>query len=114
MKELICIVCPKGCHLKIDEANNNTITGNTCEKGAQYGRDELLHPVRMVTSTVRAKGGLLPRCPVKTSRPIPKDKIFDAMKLLDALEVVCPVECGQILLKNILGTGADFVTARSL
>ena len=25
MKELICIVCPKGCHLKVDEDNGWTV-----------------------------------------------------------------------------------------
>ena len=56
MKELICIVCPNGCHLKVDEENGYNVTGNKCERGAEYGKAELLHPVRVVTSTVRIEG----------------------------------------------------------
>ena len=48
MKELICIVCPKGCHLKVDEENNYAVTGNACPRGAEYGAAELQHPVRVL------------------------------------------------------------------
>ena len=73
MKELICIVCPKGCHLKVDETNDYKVTGNGCPRGEEYGKIELTHPTRVVTSTVQCSGGAHPRCPVKTSAPIPKE-----------------------------------------
>ena len=38
MRELICITCPKGCHLKVDEENDYKVTGNGCPRGAIYGR----------------------------------------------------------------------------
>ena len=63
MKELICIVCPNGCHLKVDEENGYNVTGNKCERGAEYGKAELLHPMRMVTSTVRIEGAPCRRLP---------------------------------------------------
>ena len=53
MTELICITCPKGCHLSVDEKNDYAVTGNSCPRGVEYGKSELLHPVRVVTSTVR-------------------------------------------------------------
>ncbi|MDO4206372.1 MAG: molybdopterin oxidoreductase, partial [Lachnospiraceae bacterium] len=28
MKELICICCPQGCHLMVDEENDYAVTGN--------------------------------------------------------------------------------------
>ena len=37
MTDLICIVCPKGCHLKVDEENGYKVTGNGCPRGAAYG-----------------------------------------------------------------------------
>ena len=40
MTELICIVCPRGCHLQVDEANGYAVTGNSCPRGAEYGRQE--------------------------------------------------------------------------
>ena len=71
MKELICIVCPKGCHLKVDEENGYAVTGNSCPRGAEYGKNELSNPTRMLTSTVCIEGGIYPRLPVKTSQAIP-------------------------------------------
>ena len=56
MKELICIVCPKGCHLKVDEENGCAVAGNSCPRGEEYGRNEILHPVRVLTSVVRMAG----------------------------------------------------------
>ena len=79
MKELICIVCPKGCHLKVDEEKDFAVTGNGCPRGAEYGKIELTHPTRVVTSTVRCVGGAHPRCPVKTDGAIPKGLIREAM-----------------------------------
>ena len=68
MKEVICTCCPQGCHLQVDEANDYKVTGNGCPNGIAYGKEELTHPTRIITSTVRAEGCLHSRCPVKTSR----------------------------------------------
>ena len=51
IKELICICCPKGCHLRVDTANDYAVTGNACPNGAAYGKEELTHPTRIITST---------------------------------------------------------------
>ena len=114
MEELICIVCPKGCHLHVDEANGYQVTGNGCPRGAEYGKIELTHPTRVVTSTVRCAGGRYPRCPVKTDRPVPKERIFDVMRALDGVELAAPVRTGQVVLENVCGTGADVVATRNL
>lgn len=114
MKQLICIVCPKGCHLNVDEENGFKVTGNGCARGAEYGKKELTHPTRVITSTVRIAGAVHSRCPVKTDRDIPKELIFQAMKLLDGVELHSPVQRGDIVLENILGTGANFVVTKNL
>lgn len=114
MKELICIVCPKGCHLKVDEQNGYAVTGNACPRGAEYGKKELLNPTRTLTSTVRVNGAALPRLPVKTNREIPKDMVQKAARLLDGVTVQAPVKVGDVVLEDILGTGAAFVATRSL
>ena len=44
IKELICICCPKGCHLRVDTANDYAVTGNACPNGAAYGKEELTQP----------------------------------------------------------------------
>jgi CxxC motif-containing protein len=112
--ELICIVCPSGCRLKVDPTDNFSVTGNICARGEEYGKHEIASPTRVITSTVCIKGAELTRMPVKTDAPIPKEKIFDAMKLLDGLEVNGPVKSGAVIVKDICGTGANFVSTRSL
>ena len=114
MKELICIVCPKGCHLKVDEENGYQVTGFSCQRGEEYGRQELLHPTRVLTSTVRITGGLHARLPVKTNGVIPKEKMMQAVRLLDDICVQAPVKAGQVILPDILGTGVSFIATRSL
>ena len=114
MKELICIVCPKGCHLKVDEEHGYAVTGNGCQPGAEYGKVELTNPTRVVTSTVKCVGGAHPRCPVKTDAPIPKGLIFEAMKTLDDVELTAPVRVGDVVIANVCGTGVNFVAARSM
>ncbi|MDD6611730.1 MAG: DUF1667 domain-containing protein [Butyricicoccus sp.] len=114
MTNIICITCPKGCHLSVDEENGYAVTGNSCPRGAEYGKNELLHPVRVVTSTVRIDGAMLPRLPVKTDRPLPKEKMFDCMALIDSITVQSPVKVGQVLAANILGTDVNIVAAKTL
>ena len=58
MKNLVCIVCPRGCRLAVDEEQDYAVTGNGCPRGAEYGRIELTNPTRVVTSTVRCVGGV--------------------------------------------------------
>ena len=114
MKELICIVCPNGCHLRVDEEKDYLVTGNSCPKGAEYGKTELLHPMRIVTSTVRCLGGTHPCCSVKTNRPVPKEMILAVMKALEGVTLTAPVRMGEIVIQNICGTGADLVATRNM
>jgi len=114
MKELICIVCPKGCHLQVDENNDYAVTGNGCPRGAEYGKAELTNPTRVVTSTVRCTGGAYPRCPVKTDKPIPKGKMFEVMEELNRVELIAPVNVGQVVIENVCGTGVNVVSARTM
>lgn len=114
MKELICIVCPKGCHLKVDEQNGYAVTGNGCPKGAAYGKEELVNPTRVVTSTVCVENAIYPRCPVKTDAPIPKALIFEAMRLLDGICLTSPVRVGDVVIANVLGTGINFVATKNM
>ena len=114
MKELICIVCPKGCHLKVDEENGWAVSGNSCPKGAEYGRTALQNPTRVLTSTVCVQGGLHRRLPVKTTAPIPKELIFEAMESLNGVRLTAPVHLGQVVIPNLLGTGVDVVATRDM
>lgn len=114
MKELVCIVCPKGCRLHVDEENNFAVTGNSCPRGAEYGHHEISNPTRVLTSTVKLTGGLYRRCPVKTDAAVPKGKLMDIMKLLNAVELKSPVKIGDIVLQNVADTGANVVVTKNL
>lgn len=114
MKELICIVCPKGCHLKVEEALDYKVTGNSCPRGAEYGKKELTHPTRVITSTIKIHQGIQNRVSVKTSCDIPKEKIWDVMKRLDQLEVTAPVQRGMIVEEHICETNADLVITKDV
>lgn len=114
MKEVICICCPKGCHLSVDEENGYAVTGNGCARGAEYGKKELVTPTRVITSTVKIEGAAYARCPVKTNAPIPKGMMEDVMKALDAVTLTSPVSIGDTALKNVCNTGVDVVVTRNL
>lgn len=114
MTELVCIVCPKGCRLAVDEQNGYAVTGNACARGEAYGKKELLDPTRTVTSTVRITGAEIPRLPVKTREEIPKANIRAAMCLLNGLTLQAPVKLGDVVVDDAAHTGAVFVATRSL
>lgn len=112
-RELICIVCPKGCHLKVD-VENEKVTGNTCKRGEIYGLNEVKNPIRVVTSTVKIKNSKNKMVPVKTKEAIPKGKIFDVMREINTVEVILPIKVGQVIIENILDTGVDVIAAKTV
>ena len=114
MTELICIVCPRGCHLSVDEENGYAVTGNSCERGAEYGKQEVQNPVRVLTSTVYVEGADGRCCPVKTNGAVPKKDIFRVMAKLKGLTVKAPVKTGDVVVKDVCGTGADWVATKDV
>ncbi|MBE6836226.1 MAG: DUF1667 domain-containing protein [Ruminococcaceae bacterium] len=114
MIDLICITCPRGCHLKVDEENGYEVTGNSCPRGKEYGYNEVTNPKRVVTSTVKTDSEDYPRCPVKTNGAIPKEKMFEAMALLEDVVLKTPVHHGDIIIKNLFDTGIDFVATKDV
>lgn len=114
MKEMICIVCPRGCRLIIDE-KTLAVSGNACRRGADYAVSELTSPMRTLTTTVSVEGNAgVRRLPVKTSRPISKAKLLEAARLLDTVIAEAPVKSGDVIVENILGTGADIIAGRDI
>ena len=112
MKDMVCIVCPVGCRISVDEDSDYEVTGNKCPKGASYGKKELTF--RTITSTVKIKNAIHNRLPVKTSSEIPKNMIFDVMRELNKIEVVSPIKVGDVILENVLNTGVNIVASRDM
>lgn len=114
-KELICIGCPMGCPLSV-ELNQGavaSVTGNTCPKGDAYARKEVTNPTRIVTSTVKVEGSARGFISVKTQEDIPKDKIFACMEEINKIRAKAPVAIGDVLLKNVAGTGVSVVATKA-
>lgn len=113
---LTCIGCPLGCSLQVEKEGSEVlrVTGNTCPRGEAYGRREVTHPTRVVTSTVRVSGGVLPVVSCKTAGEVSKDKIFAVVRALKDIEVPAPVTIGQVLAEDIAGTGTAVVATRNM
>lgn len=115
MRNITCTVCPMGCSLVVSKVDGEyKVEGNTCKRGAKYGVEEVTNPRRVITTTVKLNGGYLNLLPVKTNDSVPKELMFDIMKLLDRVEVNTPVSVGDVIIKNVLGTGVDVVSAKSM
>jgi len=109
-KEMICICCPKGCHLIYEDGN---ISGFSCSRGKSYGLQEAINPTRIVTSTVRVKNSKkIYVLPVKTSNPIPKDMIFSVMKEINKVDVCLPCKIGDVVIKNVLNLGVNIILTK--
>lgn len=114
-REITCIVCPKGCQMKVNNIDGQYIVeGNSCIRGAKYGVDEVTNPKRMVTTTVRLEGAYLNMLPVKTSSSVSKDLVFEVMKVLSTIKITAPVKIGDIIVKNILNTGVDIISTKTI
>ncbi len=114
-KQFICINCPLGCHLEVDDSNLDDIkvSGNTCPRGKIYAVSEVTAPKRMVTDSVPVEDGDVLRVSVKTASPIPKEKIFDCIEVIRTVRAHAPVNIGDVLYSNVCDTGVDIVATRN-
>ena len=118
IKNITCTVCPVGCRLavSIDESGNITgIKGNTCKRGEKYATSEILNPVRTLTSTVKIDDVCVEKLlPVRTNMPIPKGKMFDAMKLIKNVKISLPIHTGDVIIKDFIAEGIDLIACKSI
>lgn len=105
----ICIMCPIGCELNIDETTK-TVTGNICPRGKDYGLNEITTPKRIVTSLIKTNFGTIT---VKTSSLLDKNLMFKCLDLLKNFDISNIKEdtfkVGDILLENILDTDVNII-----
>lgn len=111
-EELVCIICPASCTLKVTVQDNKVVKveGNLCPRGVEFAKNEISNPLRYVMSVVKVKGGDLPTVSVVTRNPVPKNCIWQIMEALAKIEVEAPVEIGDVIIKNICGT--DIIATR--
>lgn len=115
-KTMICILCPNGCELSIEYDNKqiSSVQGNQCPKGAAYAEQEISNPVRNIATSIRVIGGELPLCSVRLTRPIPKERIFEAVKEIQSSHIKAPVTTGQIVIQDLLGLDCDVIATREI
>lgn len=115
-RKMTCIVCPTGCQLEINADADGLfkVNGFQCRRGEEYGKNETLNPVRVLTTTVKISGGSLPLLPVRTTKAIPKGYLDKAMAALADVEVKAPVCTGDVIVSNLLDTGIDVVASRDM
>ena len=112
---LICISCPRGCHLTVEKVGEEVkVTGNSCPRGVVYATNELIDPKRTLTTTVAINGKNVHRLPVISSSPLPKDRVMDVMKELKGLEAKTPIHLGDVLVKDVLGLGSDILASKTV
>ena len=111
-RELVCIVCPIGCALTVsDEDGELKVSGNTCPRGAIYGKNEVTNPTRTLTTTVRVGNREKTVVAVKSDRPIPKDMLFLAMEKINEARALAPVKIGDVICRDLLGVCDIIATA---
>lgn len=114
--ELTCINCPMGCRLRVTIKDGVVakVANNQCPRGIAYAKQECVDPQRLLTTTVPIHGADINVLPVKTSGPIPKDRIFECIDALKGFSVYAPIMSGDVIFGNIAGTGVDIVATRTV
>ena len=114
MTKVTCVICPKSCVISASE--DGSLSGYKCERGLTYARAEITNPVRNISSTVRLSGSSYSRVPVKTDKPIAKDKIFDAMREINKIKINAPfkIKMGDVLYSDFTETGINLVAGSDI
>ena len=115
-KEITCIVCPIGCKIIVETDGKyfKLISGNKCKKGIEYAKTEALQPTRMLTTSVLVRNGEWPLVSVKSSKPVPKDKVFSVLQQVKQVKVNAPVQSGQIILRNVADTKCNIIATKTV
>lgn len=113
---VICIGCPNSCIIEYETADGEiTIKGGArCEKGKRYAEDEIINPLRILTTSIKVLNGELPLVSVRTTGRIPKSRLFEAVSKVKEISVSAPVYSGQIIAENFLETGFDLIATKTV
>ena len=72
MKQVICVLCPRGCRIgETEKEEGYEVEGNLCPRGRGYAIQELKEPLRTLTTTVCTAYKDFPRLPVRTEAEVP-------------------------------------------
>ena len=94
--------------------DGDATTGTYSPRGKAYAEKEVTNPTRVVTSSVRVIGGERVCVACKTKNDIPKEKIFDVVRVLKNVTVNAPVRIGDVLVQNVADTGVEIVATSNV
>jgi len=116
IKIITCTTCPIGCEMEVEHEGKVFIkvTGHTCKLGEHYAENEIVNPRRTLTSTVIVNGADIKLLPVKTSKPVEKDKLFEGMNIINNIKINAPVKMGDVLYENFTESGINLVAGRDV
>jgi CxxC motif-containing protein len=112
----VCVVCPIGCEIDVVHDGSRIISmeGNKCERSEEFVRQELIEPMRILTTTVRIQGSRWPVIPVRTDKSVPKRLFPRIMRRLRRTKLRAPVNMLDVILRDVLGTGANIIATRTM
>ena len=115
-KRYVCIICPNSCEIDVEYSGKEIkkISGQTCKRGDEYVRKELIAPERGITTSVPISGGVIPLVSVRSSKTIPKELLPKVIAEISKARAAAPVKMGDVLIKNVLGTGADIIATKNV
>jgi len=115
-RHFVCVVCPVGCEIDVVHDGSGVISmeGNKCEKSKEFVSQELIEPMRILTTTVRVQGSGWPVTPVRTDKAVPKRLFPRIMRQLRRVEVKAPVNILDVVVRDVLHTGANIIATRTM
>ena len=114
---IICIVCPVSCPVDVEWTREGGVSGiknHLCRLALNYVESELFDPRRLLTTSMPVDGGDWPLVSVKTGPPIPKHMMLEAMDEIIGKRVKAPIKVGDVLMKDLLGTGSTVIATRNV
>ena len=115
-KTIVCTICPNGCEISAEYTSKDDfrIEGQRCKRGYEYSFNECFDPKRTFTASVTIKGAERKMLPLRSSAPVPKEKMTEIADEIKKITVDAPVSSRQIIIKDVLGTGVDLISSMTI
>lgn len=114
--EVTCTLCPISCKAKLFLEGDKVISVKNleCPRGRTYVENEVKKPVRDFFTVVKVEGARVSVLPIRTTGPIPKQKVIDCSAELSKVVVKAPIKLGSIIVRNLLNLGVDVISTKDL
>jgi CxxC motif-containing protein len=112
---LTCLLCPLGCELEVEhEGERIEVRGHQCDKGPGFAAEEVLRPKRNLAASIPLGGTLDRMVSVRLTDRVSRDMMFPILVEIAKLRPPAPVRRGDVLIRNVLGSGVDVIATRTV